>query len=236
MCFPCPTDCGNGRCEYGEACTDASCSTGCDLDCVLPILPCPIGRSNMGTSAICAANGMCQPTGACMCGVGYAGAECSTCAPGFVRPMTPGPCVFLPGVPSLSCHNGVQDENEAGVDCGGPCAAPCASLTLVSAAAVIGIATTGVFLVCCLTMSVLCCTFCRDNLPPCCQRTRTRKNSLNRHNRPQALGRTSVIDSRRTVSHTPGALAVVDWSMMNTGKGLASGGKSAKVAPDTWKS
>jgi hypothetical protein len=59
----------------------------------------------------------------------YSGPGCSECALGFAS--TSNGCVFLPKVTG-NCSDGVMNNNEAGVDCGGPhCATPCAKAIVI---------------------------------------------------------------------------------------------------------
>ncbi len=83
-----PPECGNGQCEFGEACSedDPSCRLGCQADCPLPRLQCPAGTNSTGDIVPCAGAGSCMPsTGTCSCFRGYAGLACTRCAPNFLR-------------------------------------------------------------------------------------------------------------------------------------------------------
>jgi hypothetical protein len=120
----CGTVCGNNQCEFGEACVDEACSTGCRTDCPIPLVSCPQGTNRLGIQSPCSGSGSCSSASeSCLCFQGYAGNDCSQCAPYYLRIGTS--CVFMPGA-FASCTNGVKDGNEDGVDCGGPNCNPCA--------------------------------------------------------------------------------------------------------------
>lgn len=82
---------------------------------------------------------------------------CNACSPGFLRLRTNGPCIFLPGA-LAACNDGVKNGNEAGVDCGGPVCAACATASTDGAStsitvAIIVLACTSVF---CIAFGCMC--------------------------------------------------------------------------------
>ena len=100
------TVCGNGRCEFGES------AASCSADCPVGIQSCPFATTGHGT---------CMPSsGTCSCFHGYIGSACDRCDSGYTSSLSDGTCTFLPGALS-SCSDGVQNGNEAGIDCGGRC-------------------------------------------------------------------------------------------------------------------
>jgi hypothetical protein len=114
-------ECGNQRCEYGENCMGAECSSPCRQDCPFPLLPCPASPSGM----TCSGHGTCSPgPGACACFPGYSGATCGECSALHV-PIGPH-CVALPAS-DASCLDRVSNGNEEGIDCGGPNCPECGS-------------------------------------------------------------------------------------------------------------
>ena len=120
----CVTECGNGRCELGEGCTDESCTSGCALDCPAHVSSsCPITVAvinGSSTNLTCSRHGSCSSaTKQCVCYEGYTGRACEACWPSYIRITPSGPCYFAPGTLS-SCTDGVRNGNEVGVDCGGP--------------------------------------------------------------------------------------------------------------------
>lgn len=60
-----------------------------------------------------------------MCAAGRAGPACSDCALNYTQVGSV--CVFLPGSTTASCHNGVRDGLETGIDCGGSVCDPCSN-------------------------------------------------------------------------------------------------------------
>lgn len=120
---PPPAVCQNGRCEWGEACADAMCSNGgsCPFDCPFLFSSCPFAPSPTNASALlpCAGAGVCQPlSGFCACFAGHTGAACDLCESQFL-PLG-GTCVSAAAAAQFTCYDGVQDDGERGVDCGGP--------------------------------------------------------------------------------------------------------------------
>jgi hypothetical protein len=116
------SSCGNGRCEYGEECKDGTCSSGCASNCPRYSPTCPFGVDTLGRNATCSGRGSCIfGSSLCLCYAGNVGANCGLCAASYtgIRLTANGPCVYLPGS-ELSCHDGVKNGNEDGVDCGGP--------------------------------------------------------------------------------------------------------------------
>ena len=136
--FDCVAVCGNGRCEFGES------AALCSADCPVGIQSCPYatvattGNSSSASSRVtCAGHGTCMPSsGTCSCFRGYVGSACDRCDSEHVT-SADGACTFLPGALS-SCSDGVQNGNEAGIDCGGPC--PSCTSTRKSPTKVISIA------------------------------------------------------------------------------------------------
>ena len=82
-----------------------------------------------GLPALCSGHGLClQLSGDCFCNYGYTGSDCGSCAGQFTRVIRNGPCRFMLGS-LVNCSDGVQNGNEAGVDCGGPNCDPCKDIS-----------------------------------------------------------------------------------------------------------
>ena len=106
-------------------CQDKNCIGGCAQDCPVYRQKCPVVGDRE-----CSGHGTCNPfTGECVCSVGYAGNSCDACKLGFIKLVSGGPCVFIPGS-ATTCSDGVKNGNELGVDCGGANCAPCPASSL----------------------------------------------------------------------------------------------------------
>jgi hypothetical protein len=91
----------------------------CPQDCPYPFIACPPYDAS---AAPCNAKGMCYTsTGVCQCYTGYGGADCSGCAPGYIRcaqaaaDAAAGLCSALYGM--AGCHSGVQHTQLSAVRC-----------------------------------------------------------------------------------------------------------------------
>ncbi|BDA48393.1 probable disintegrin and metalloproteinase with thrombospondin mo at N-terminal half [Coccomyxa sp. Obi] len=74
--------CGNQVCEPGERAPADANNLGCPGDCPFGLVPCP--SPSGGTP--CGGHGFCLSAwGTCQCWIGYAGADCSQCAEGYIR-------------------------------------------------------------------------------------------------------------------------------------------------------
>jgi hypothetical protein len=94
--------CGNGLCEAGELPDVTSGAAGCATDCPLPLLTCRsvngLRCNGVGVCATSSVGTSAATSGFCVCGrQGYAGADCTECAEGFVRTLVSGAprCVKL---------------------------------------------------------------------------------------------------------------------------------------------
>jgi hypothetical protein len=117
--------CGNGLCELGEAYApqlSPSSATWCAEDCPLS-LSCPVDAQS---GAMCSGHGACLGSSAqCVCreAQGWAGAECSACAGGWVAQG--GTCVPLTPVPtSAPSHGPTPAGSDAGTGAPTATAAP----------------------------------------------------------------------------------------------------------------
>lgn len=103
-----------------------NCSSGCSADCPPYVGACPLGLGVDGTVTVCSSLGACkQASGQCACHAGYTGNACNECLGDYIRIVSHGRCIYMPGS-QVSCSDGVKDGNEVDVDCGGPNCAPCA--------------------------------------------------------------------------------------------------------------
>eukprot|EP01029_Cantina_marsupialis_P020653 TRINITY_DN4854_c0_g3_i14.p1 TRINITY_DN4854_c0_g3~~TRINITY_DN4854_c0_g3_i14.p1 ORF type:complete len:3558 (-),score=1428.50 TRINITY_DN4854_c0_g3_i14:281-10087(-) len=112
--------CGDGVCDVGERCEGLSDSDCCPSDCPLPLLQCPYPS---GSTEPCGGHGICTEwLGTCSCfeSAGYMGEDCSECSLGFFKSGSE--CLRIV---SGSCHDGVMNQDEEGIDCGGICGGSC---------------------------------------------------------------------------------------------------------------
>ncbi|MEK6963010.1 MAG: CARDB domain-containing protein [Nanoarchaeota archaeon] len=99
--------CGNGQCESSESCS--SCSSDCgSCGSVCGNSQCESSETCSSCSADC---GACSPQ--VVCGNGK-------CESGETSQSCPKDCVTTP---TVSCTDGVKNQGESDVDCGGPCPA-----------------------------------------------------------------------------------------------------------------
>jgi hypothetical protein len=136
--------CFNGVCDGLGRC--ATCEDGVrngnetDVDCGGPSCPHCDGELCSGDPAGCQSgncvDGVCCST-ACdkkceACVVGLTGAPTGTCAPVLLGKQDGNACTALGGcgVNNLcTCEDGVKNQTEVGVDCGGPCLTACGAGT-----------------------------------------------------------------------------------------------------------
>ena len=116
--------CGNDICEVGERC-DARDPTKpcCSQDCPFAVVDCPASNGAVCNNAGVCVTSLADPSrGSCRChsGMGYAGDACDGCASGFVMMGSGSSAKCVPVAPA-SCFDGVQNGDESGADCGGPC-------------------------------------------------------------------------------------------------------------------
>lgn len=152
--------CGNGQCEAGERPNPAVNVAGCPADCQFPSLSCPVGSV---VNITCSGHGL-YVSGRCECftATGYFGEACEKCAEGFIQ-SSGGSCVRVAFV--ATCSDGLQNGDEAGVNCGGSCSRCSILDKLVEAAKEwiwVGVGIGACIVLCCLVMCCSCCCRSKD--------------------------------------------------------------------------
>eukprot|EP01029_Cantina_marsupialis_P031462 TRINITY_DN9072_c0_g1_i1.p1 TRINITY_DN9072_c0_g1~~TRINITY_DN9072_c0_g1_i1.p1 ORF type:complete len:674 (+),score=227.58 TRINITY_DN9072_c0_g1_i1:783-2804(+) len=118
--------CGDGVCNIDEKCLDGNVSGCCPADCpVIEDCSAPAFSNEQCGGVI---HGICE-NGSCSCNEAYTGDTCSECSPGFVLNEKTFTCVRLTigRLVLETCDNGILDNGETSIDCGGPKCPSCDS-------------------------------------------------------------------------------------------------------------
>ncbi|MBD3319133.1 hypothetical protein GF342_04460 [Candidatus Woesearchaeota archaeon] len=118
-CDPDAVVCGNGIVEFNEECDDNNTVSGdgCSSTCTIEAAPTPGGG---GGGAGCTPNWVCDPWGPCSNGVqNRICRDTRNCGTEYYKPSTTRSCVAY----VATCSDGIKNQGEEDVDCGGPCPA-----------------------------------------------------------------------------------------------------------------